>query len=73
MPNPKNPVNPRYLFIMTPDGYAALQAIADRDRRAVADVVRIALEAYVEKELGRPVDFRVKRGGRPRKDKPPAE
>jgi hypothetical protein len=57
------PTNPRYLFIMTPEGYDAVREIAERDNRVFADVVRIALEEYTSRELKRKVSFRVKRGG----------
>jgi hypothetical protein len=55
--------NPKYQMILTSEGYDALREIADRDNRLFADVIRMALEEYVERELKRKVSFRIKRGG----------
>jgi len=52
---------------MPDEAYEALQAIAKKDRRVLAEVIRIALEQYA-KDQGYKVSFDVERGGyRPRK------
>ena len=53
----------RNYHIKMPDsGYEALQAIADDERRVLADVIREALEEYVARK-GKPTSFEVQRGG----------
>ncbi len=61
--------NPRFQIVLTPEAHAALTEIADRDSRAIADVMRIALEEYTKRELKRDVNFKVQRGGNRREGK----
>lgn len=44
------------------EAYEALQEVAKKERRLLADVVRIALERYM-KDAGYEVSFEVERGG----------
>lgn len=56
-----------YHLKMPDEAYEVLQAIAKKDRRVLAEVIRIALEEYT-KAHGYEVSFDVERGGyRPRK------
>ncbi|MBC7871511.1 MAG: hypothetical protein H7Y09_11785 [Chitinophagaceae bacterium] len=44
------------------EAFEALQEVAKKDRRLLADVIRIALESYM-KEQGYEISFAVERGG----------
>lgn len=57
-----------YHLKMPEDGYEALQAIAAKEKRVLADVIREALEEYTARK-GHKVSFIVERGGNRRGDK----
>lgn len=47
----------------SPEGYEALEAIAEEERRSIADVVRQAVEEYASRKGIQGVRFDVSRGG----------
>ena len=51
-----------YHIKMPAEGYEALQAIADDEKRLLASVIREALEEYTKRH-GRAVSFEIERGG----------
>lgn len=54
---------------LPPQGYEVLELLAEEERRSIADVVRQALEEYVERKGKAGIRFDVDRGGkRARKD-----
>jgi hypothetical protein len=55
-----------YHLKMPKDAYDALQAIADKEGRLLADVIREALKEYTSRK-GYEVSFTVDRGGNRRK------
>lgn len=52
----------KFQLMLSNEGHEALENIAEKERRPLADVVRQALEEYVEKH-GIKVSFAVDRGG----------
>lgn len=53
----------RILPIRIPlDEYDELRSLADKERRSISELVRLAIEAYAQ-ERGYNLDLRVERGG----------
>ena len=61
------PVAKRYNMLMSPESYEAFSEIAVQENRVLADVIREALDSYLQAK-GRNTSTAVDRGGyRPRK------
>lgn len=62
MENNANEPGRRYKIVMSEDGYQAFHELADTDKRSLADVIREAMQEYLEKR-GKRVSVGVSRGG----------
>jgi hypothetical protein len=60
---PRNEETTRPLHVIIPtDGYTQIKALAESERRPIADMVREALEMYARSK-GREISLGVERGG----------
>lgn len=62
MENNPNEPGRRYKIVMSEEGYQAFHELADTDKRSLADVIREAMQEYLERR-GKQANVSVSRGG----------